>query len=56
VRPEIEVEAERLRAPDARVGCARRLHAATGWRPSVSLSETLARLLEDWRVRLTAAS
>jgi GDP-4-dehydro-6-deoxy-D-mannose reductase len=56
VRPEIEVEAERLRAADARVGCARRLHAATGWRPSVSLSETLARLLEDWRVRLTAAS
>jgi len=34
------------------VGSAERLHAATGWRPAISLDETLAWVLDDWRRRV----
>lgn len=33
-------------------GSNRKLNAATGWTPEVSLDESLARLLDDWRERL----
>jgi len=34
------------------VGSAERLRAATGWRPTISLDETLAWVLDDWRRRI----
>jgi GDP-4-dehydro-6-deoxy-D-mannose reductase len=52
VQPEIQVDPERVRPANASVGSALRLHRVTGWRPSVPLSDTLARLLDDWRERI----
>ncbi len=33
-----------------------RLTAATGWTPEISMAQTLADLLEDWRARVTAGA
>jgi GDP-4-dehydro-6-deoxy-D-mannose reductase len=46
----------RLRPIDARylVGDATRFRARTGWRPTIPLEDTLAAILEDWRVRVRA--
>ncbi|HEY5658127.1 MAG TPA: GDP-mannose 4,6-dehydratase [Myxococcota bacterium] len=55
VRPQIEVDPDRLRAADHAVGDASRLRAATGWAPRIPLSATLERLLEDWRRQVRAA-
>jgi GDP-4-dehydro-6-deoxy-D-mannose reductase len=52
--PEIRVEPERLRATDRAVGDAARLRAASGWEPRVPFEETLARLVADWRARISA--
>ena len=54
-KPEIVVDPERLRPMDASVGCAARLRDATGWEPGVPLADTLGRLLDDWRARLSDA-
>lgn len=51
VRPEIEVDPERLRPADRAVGDASRLRDATGWTPAVPLEVTLDRLVEHWRTR-----
>lgn len=34
------------------VGSARKIKAAVGWRPQISLKDSLADLLNDWRVRI----
>jgi nucleoside-diphosphate-sugar epimerase len=55
VRPEIEVDPLRFRPTDVSVGDASKLRQATGWEPALDLDDTLARLLEDWRARISAA-
>jgi GDP-4-dehydro-6-deoxy-D-mannose reductase len=42
------------RAPDANLASARKLRAATAWRPTRSLDTALQELLADWRSRLNA--
>jgi nucleoside-diphosphate-sugar epimerase len=54
--PEVVVDAARLRAPDASVGSAARLTAATGWAPRRTVDMALAELLEDWRARIRSDS
>jgi nucleoside-diphosphate-sugar epimerase len=56
VRPEIVVEAARLRPPDGSVGSAARLAAATGWAPRRTLDAALVELLEDWRQRIRSGA
>ncbi|MGH2743556.1 MAG: GDP-mannose 4,6-dehydratase [Thermoleophilaceae bacterium] len=49
-----EIDQARVRAhdvPEVR-GSAKRLTAATGWRPEIPLERTVADALEDWRERL----
>jgi GDP-4-dehydro-6-deoxy-D-mannose reductase len=55
---EVRVDPERLRPSDvpALVGDPSKLHADTGWRPSIPLERTLSDLLDDWRRRITPAS
>jgi GDP-4-dehydro-6-deoxy-D-mannose reductase len=53
VQPELEVDPARVRPADALVGDAARLARATGWAPRRPLDDTLARLLDDWRARIT---
>ncbi len=55
VRPEIQVDPARVRPSDALVGDASRLSRVTGWAPRVGLDDTLVRLLDDWRVRVSAS-
>ncbi len=54
---ELRVDPERLRPADvpALVGDPGRLQAATGWRPRLTLDQTLGDLLEYWRGRVAAA-
>lgn len=52
---EIDVEPARWRPPDAAVGDASRLRAATGWAPRTPLRETLRALYEGWQSELSAA-
>jgi GDP-4-dehydro-6-deoxy-D-mannose reductase len=54
VRPRIEVDAARWRADRASVGDPARLRRATGWQPAIPFETTLARLLDDWRKRVSA--
>lgn len=54
-KPEIVVDPSRLRPADVSVGCAAKLREATGWAPRTSLRDTLGRLLDDWRARLSDA-
>jgi GDP-4-dehydro-6-deoxy-D-mannose reductase len=53
---EIAVAKERVRGADLPrvVGCAEKLHAATGWAPRHALRETLNEVLADWRERCDA--
>lgn len=53
-RPQIVVDPDRLRPADVSVGCAAKLAAVTGWAPRIGLEDTLARLLDDWRHRVSA--
>ncbi len=55
VEPVLEVDPERWRPTGRSVGDASRLRAATGWRPEHRLEETLGRLYEHWRGRLSAS-
>lgn len=55
VEAEVEVDPERFRPTDFRIGDASRLRAATGWAPRVPLRETLAGVLDWWRARCAAA-
>jgi GDP-4-dehydro-6-deoxy-D-mannose reductase len=55
VAPRIEVDPARLRPTDFAVGDARRLREATGWAPRVPFEETLSRLVDDWRARVSAS-
>jgi len=54
-RPRIAVDPTRVRPTDVSVGDASRLRAATGWAPRRALTDTLGRLLDDWRRRLRDA-
>lgn len=49
LRPRMETARGRWRPADFLVGDARRLRAATGWRPQRSLPDALAELLDAWR-------
>jgi GDP-4-dehydro-6-deoxy-D-mannose reductase len=52
VRPEWVRDPARVRPPDASVGSAERLTAATGWRPRRTLEQALAELLDEWRDKI----
>ena len=55
VQPSIEADPERMRPRDHLVGNFTRLRSACGWTPRVRFSDTLARLVEDWRQRVSAS-
>ncbi len=54
---EVRVDKDRLRPSDvpALVGDPARLRAATGWKPRVSLEDSLRELLQDWRQRVSVS-
>jgi nucleoside-diphosphate-sugar epimerase len=54
-RPEIQVEAVRLRSTDVErvAGEARRIRDLVGWTPQISWEQTLDDTLNDWRSRVT---
>ena len=54
VRPRVEPDPARWRPARASVGDAGRLRRATGWAPEIPFETTLARLLDDWRERVSA--
>jgi GDP-4-dehydro-6-deoxy-D-mannose reductase len=58
VRVRIDVDPSRLRPSDNPVilGSHARLTADTGWTPQIPIEQTLADLLDDWRVRVARAS
>lgn len=53
VAPEIQTDPVRLRPTDSAAGDASRLREATGWEPRVPFETTLARLVADWRERVS---
>jgi len=55
VEAEIRQDPERLRPTDITVGDATKLRDATGWEPRVSFEAMLARVVDDWRERVSAA-
>ncbi len=54
VAPAIEIARDPLRPPDASIGQAHALRAATGWRPRRPLDDLLRELLDEARERLRA--
>src|SRR5258706_808361 len=50
----IRVDSDRLQKNDVlvQIGSAHKLNRVTGWRPQISLRESLLDLLEDWRERI----
>ncbi len=54
LQPAIEVDPARVRADRPSVGDAAKLREATGWSPQIPLEDTLARLFDAWRDRLSA--
>jgi len=54
-RATIERDPDLQRPADWSVGDARRLRAATGWKPSTPIERTLERLLADWRRKVSAS-
>jgi GDP-4-dehydro-6-deoxy-D-mannose reductase len=54
VHPRVVVDPARWRPARASVGHAARLRDATGWQPAIPFEATLARLLDDWRSRVSA--
>ncbi len=55
VEPEVVVDPARVRPADVSIGRAERLRKATGWAPRRVLRDTLGRLLDDWRRRVSVA-
>jgi GDP-4-dehydro-6-deoxy-D-mannose reductase len=55
LRPEIRVDKGRVRPTDVSVGNAAKIEAATGWKPTRPLADTMARLLDSWRATVSAA-
>lgn len=53
---EVQLDPERLRPSDIpfAVGDSQYMSAVTGWQPHYALSETLARLLADWREQVSS--
>lgn len=53
VEIELVQEASRLRLAEQRrvVGCSEKLQRETGWKPGVSITETLQSVLSDWEAR-----
>jgi GDP-4-dehydro-6-deoxy-D-mannose reductase len=53
VEVELLQDAGRLRLSEQRrvVGCSKKLQKETGWKPSVSITETLQSVLSDWEAR-----
>jgi GDP-4-dehydro-6-deoxy-D-mannose reductase len=53
VEVELVQDASRLRLSEQRrvVGCSKKLQKETGWKPSVSITETLQSVLSDWEAR-----
>lgn len=53
VEVELLQDASRLRLSEQRrvVGCSKKLQQETGWKPSVSITETLQAVLSDWEAR-----
>ncbi len=56
VEPTIETDPDRHRPTDWLVGDARKLEAATGWRPRHAFDATLDDVLDDWRDRVAAGA
>jgi GDP-4-dehydro-6-deoxy-D-mannose reductase len=54
-KPEVREDPARWRPANAAVGDAGRLARATGWAPRIPIDDTLARLLADWRARLSGS-
>ena len=50
---ELVQDATRMRRAELRrvLGCSEKLHKETGWKPSVSITETLQAVLSDWEAR-----
>jgi GDP-4-dehydro-6-deoxy-D-mannose reductase len=53
VEVELVQDASRLRLSEQRrvVGCSKKLQKETGWKPGVSITETLQSVLSDWEAR-----
>ena len=53
VEVELVQDASRLRLSEQRrvVGCSKKLQKETGWKPGVSITETLQAVLSDWEAR-----
>lgn len=54
IAPELVATRDPLRPPDATIGRAAKLRAATPWRPLRTLDDTLGELLVDWRERVAS--
>ena len=52
----VDIDEQRWRPPDARVGDNRRLREATGWEPRYTLTEILSELLDYWRRQISQTS
>jgi len=55
VDADIEVDPERYRPTDYRIGDSTKLREASGWAPRIELRETLSGILESWRHQVAPA-
>lgn len=55
VAPRVESDPERMRPTDFAAGDSSRLREVSGWEPHVPFEQMLARILEYWRQRISAA-
>jgi GDP-4-dehydro-6-deoxy-D-mannose reductase len=56
VSPELIATSDPLRAPDATIGVAQKLRAATGWRPRRALDDALREVLAEQRARVAPSA
>jgi len=54
-KPAVEPDPARFRPTDYSIGDSSRLRAATGWEPRVPIEQTLERLLDFWREKISAS-